>query len=82
MIEEASRDGGTAILVPERTTGQGHADDLLEGMSYRYATGFAPHPNFLKWVEGQIEKGKVGLRDKVKAAGESAGAHLLASSMK
>lgn len=62
MVKEASQDGGVAILIPDRTTGQGHADELLEGVKYRYATGFAPHPNFLKWVEGQIQKGKVKLR--------------------
>lgn len=73
MIEEASRDGGTAILVPERTTGQGHADELIEGVRYRYATGFAPHPNFMKWIAGQIEKGKQILQHKVKKAGHLQG---------
>ncbi|MFQ5588978.1 MAG: sirohydrochlorin chelatase [Nitrospiria bacterium] len=58
MIEIANRDGGTAILVPERITGQGHGEEFLEGLDFRYTTGFAPHPNFVKWVEGQIERGK------------------------
>ncbi|MFQ5598390.1 MAG: sirohydrochlorin chelatase [Nitrospiria bacterium] len=71
MIEEASQAGGTAIIVPERTAGRGHGEKYFKGLSYRYATGFSPHPNFLKWVEGQIEAGKSRLRAKVEEANET-----------
>ncbi|MFQ5580913.1 MAG: hypothetical protein ACE5FZ_09895, partial [Nitrospiria bacterium] len=69
MIEEASLNGGTAIVVPERTAGQGHGDKYFKGLKYRYATGFSPHPNFMKWVEQQIGEGKARLQEKVKKAG-------------
>lgn len=70
MIEEASRDGGIAIVVPERTTGQGPGEKYFKGLSYRYATGFAPHPNFLKWVEEQIHEGAQRLHAIVNQHGE------------
>jgi len=70
MIEEAGRDGGTAIVVPGRTTGQGHGEKYFEGLSYRYATGFSPHPNFIKWVEQQIEQGKQNLISEVSDAAQ------------
>lgn len=73
MIEEAGRDGGTAIVVPERTAGQGHGEKYFEGLKYRYATGFSPHPNFLKWVEEKIKEGKRVLQAKVKEAGHLQG---------
>ena len=57
MIEEAQIDGGIAIVVPSRTTGTGPADSFLEGLVYRLATGFAPHPLFSRWVEAQIDVG-------------------------
>lgn len=71
MIVEASKDGGTAIVVPERTAGQGHGEKFFKGLSYRYGTGFSPHPNFMKWVEQQIEQGKAELYSKVREAGET-----------
>ena len=75
MIEEAGRDGGTAIVVPERTAGRGGGEKHFEGLSYRYATGFSPHANFMLWVEQQIEAGKARLRAEV-AALDNARAHL------
>lgn len=57
MVEEASKDGGIALVVPARTTGRGMADKFLEGLNYRYSTGFAPHPEFTKWLIATIEEG-------------------------
>ena len=57
MVEEASRDGGIALIVPERMAGRGPGPELLQGLNYRYATGFAPHPEFTKWLRATIERG-------------------------
>jgi len=65
MIEEANNDGGIAIIVPERTAGRGGGEKYFEGLSYRYATGFSPHPNFTRWIEKQIEAGKKILRAEI-----------------
>jgi hypothetical protein len=62
MVREASEDGGTALVVPVRTAAQGPAREYLQGMEYRYATGFAPHPAFAEWVRSEIERGLAALR--------------------
>lgn len=61
MVREASEDG-TALVVPARTTAQGHASEYLDGLDYRYGKGFAPHPEFEAWMRDQIEAGIERLR--------------------
>ena len=62
MIKEAISDGGTAIVVPARTAGRGHGDKFLDDLDFLYAEGFAPHPNFIRWVEEKIKEGIKALR--------------------
>ncbi len=64
MVEDASLNGGTAIVIPARTTGKGHPE-LLKGLEFKYGTGFAPHPNFIKWVEERIQEGVKMLHQEV-----------------
>ncbi len=55
MVEKASEDGGTAIVIPARTTRGGREEEWLKGLNYVYnGNGFAPHPMFERWVEEQI----------------------------
>jgi hypothetical protein len=55
MVQRASEDGGTAVVIPARTTRGGREQDWLEGLSYVYnGKGFAPHPMFERWVDEQI----------------------------
>lgn len=65
MVSDAASDGGAAIVVPGRTTGRGPGDKYLKGLEYRYATGFAPHKNFTKWVEEKIEEGIDSLKKEI-----------------
>ncbi len=57
LVEEAGQNGGTALVIPVRTIGQGPEDRWLEGLDYRLGEGFAPHPAFVKWVASEIEEG-------------------------
>lgn len=57
LVEEAGKDGGTALVIPVRTIGQGPEERWLEGLEYRLGEGFAPHPAFVKWVASEIEEG-------------------------
>lgn len=61
MVEEATREGGRAIVIPARTTGKGMEADFLKGLSFDLGTGFAPHPLFVSWVEQQIQAGVAAL---------------------
>lgn len=63
MVEEAGRDGGTALVIPVRTIDQGPEATFLEGLTYRHGTGFAPHPSFVKWVEEMIRQGTATLAE-------------------
>ncbi|MEX2478183.1 MAG: hypothetical protein WD357_07085 [Gracilimonas sp.] len=55
MVKEASEDGGTAIVVPARTTKGGHAQRWLGDLDFKHnGEGFAPHPLFVEWVESLI----------------------------
>jgi hypothetical protein len=56
-IEEATKDGGRALVIPARTTAQGPEQQFLDGLTYELGTGFAPHPLFETWFEEQIEAG-------------------------
>lgn len=55
-VEEAARDGGTAIVIPARTTAVGPEARLLKGLDYRLGSGFAPHPLFAQWFEEQVQR--------------------------
>jgi hypothetical protein len=72
MVEEASVDGGTAIVIPVRTTGEGHERKYLEGLEYKLGSGFAPHPNYIKWVEEKIQEGIAELRQDIEKRNEQA----------
>ncbi len=61
MVEEATRDGGRALVIPARTNGQGPERKFLEGLDFALASGFAPHPLFARWVEEQIIAGRQAL---------------------
>ena len=61
MVEEAGRDGGTALVIPVRTIDRGPEADFLEGLTYRHGTGFAPHPGFVQWLEEMIAQGMADL---------------------
>jgi len=76
MVEEASVDGGTAIVIPVRTTGEGHERKYLEGLEYKLGSGFAPHPNYVKWVEEKIQEGVAELREDIEKRNEQAEAGL------
>jgi sirohydrochlorin ferrochelatase len=57
MVVEAEDNGGTAIVVPARTTRGGHAEQWLGDLEFRHnGEGFAPHPLFAEWVEGLIRE--------------------------
>jgi hypothetical protein len=57
MVKTASEDGGTAIVVPARTTKGGHAQRWLSDLEFKHnGEGFAPHPLFVEWVESLIEE--------------------------
>ncbi|WP_340105540.1 sirohydrochlorin chelatase [Rhodohalobacter sp. 8-1] len=57
MVKIASEDGGTAIVVPARTTKGGHAQRWLSDLDFKHdGEGFAPHPLFVEWVEGLIQE--------------------------
>ena len=60
-VEAASKDDGIALVLPIRTTGQGPATRYLDGLKYRYGTGFAPHPEFTAWLQSVIEQGLLKL---------------------
>ena len=62
MVKAARKDGGTALIIPARTTGQGPTEAFLKGLDYRAGTGFAPHPLFPKWIEQQLHKGIAMIR--------------------
>lgn len=57
MVEDANKEGGTAIIIPARTTGKGRAKGFLKDAQFKAGEGFAPHPLFPKWVEQQLVRG-------------------------
>lgn len=57
MVKEAGEDGGSAIVIPARTTQGGHAERWLGDLEFKHnGEGFAPHPLFVEWVEGLIQE--------------------------
>jgi hypothetical protein len=63
MVEDAKKNGGRAIVIPARTTGQGPEEKFLSGLEYELGSGFAPHPLFVQWVEEQIKMGLAQLAE-------------------
>lgn len=58
IIEEASQNGGKAIVISNRIAGAGPYQKYLKGLDYLFnGTGIAPHPNLTRWIEQEIEKG-------------------------
>jgi len=61
MVEKANKEGGTAIIIPARTTGEGPTKRFLgevkDDMKYIAGKGFAPHPLFPKWIKQQMKRG-------------------------
>lgn len=62
LVSEAAAGGGTALVVPARTNGRGPEERFLDGLQYRLAEGFAPHPLFAEWLARQVELGRTRLR--------------------
>lgn len=56
-VKEAGQKGGRALVIPARTLGQGFEKSFLEGLTYELGEGFAPHPLFAAWFEGQVRRG-------------------------
>lgn len=57
MVTDAKKEGGEAIVIPARTTGQGMEKTFLAGLEYELGSGFAPHPMFVQWVDENIKAG-------------------------
>lgn len=70
MVRDASKDGGTALVVPVRTAARGPAGDYLEGMDYREGEGFAPHPSFTAWLRETVERGVSAVAEPAGDGGE------------
>jgi hypothetical protein len=57
LVQKAGKNGGTALVIPARTTSAGPEKELLDGLTYLYnPNGFAPHPKFTRWVEEEIQQ--------------------------
>jgi sirohydrochlorin ferrochelatase len=61
LVEDATRDGGRALVIPARMQGQGDERELLKGLTFELGTGFSPHPLFARWVEEKIREGVAAL---------------------
>lgn len=57
MVTEANKQGGTAIVIPARTTSTGPEKKFLDGLKFELGEGFAPHSLFTQWVDEQIQQG-------------------------
>ena len=57
MVEDARKEGGEAVVIPARTTGQGLEKIFLAGLEYELGSGFAPHPMFVQWVDERVKEG-------------------------
>lgn len=80
FVQEASADGGRALVIPARTLGQGPERRLLEGLVFELGEGFAPLPLFAQWADEQVSaalRAEAALRD----AGAAGGAPLTAGSV-
>lgn len=57
LVAEAIQDNGRAIVIPARATQEGPERKFLAGLEFELGSGFAPHPEFVRWVEDQVDKG-------------------------
>lgn len=64
MVQEATRDGGRALVIPARTNAQGPERRFLEGLDFALGIGFAPHPLFTRWVEEQVQNGIAAIEER------------------
>jgi hypothetical protein len=64
MVEDATKQGGRAIVIPARTIGEGPEKKFLSGLEYDLGSGFAPHPLFLQWMEEKINAGIAQFADR------------------
>ncbi len=78
MVEEATRDGGRALVIPARTNAQGPERKFLEGLDFVLGSGFAPHPLFTRWIEEQIATGLAALAATPEATTAHTSAHEIA----
>lgn len=78
MVEEATGNGGRALVIPARTNAQGPERVFLKDLSFELGEGFAPHPLFTRWVEEQIVKGQRALAAMPEATAAQAGPHEIA----
>lgn len=72
FVQEASADGGRALVIPARTLGQGPERRLLEGLAFELGDGFAPLPLFARWAESQVATAlaeEIALRNAAAASG-------------
>jgi len=62
MIEEASKEGGRAVVISNRIAGAGPYQKYLKGLDYIFnGTGIAPHPNLTRWIEQEVDRWRRGL---------------------
>ncbi len=61
FVEQASKNGGTAIVIPFRVHGFGPYKRVLEGLDYvADGRGLIPHPAITRWIAEQIKALKHG----------------------
>ena len=68
MVADAKKEGGDAIVIPARTTGQGLEKTFLAGLEYELGSGFAPHPMFVQWVDENVKAGLAQFAEARRAA--------------
>ena len=68
MVADAKKEGGDAIVIPARTTGQGPEKKFLAGLEYELGSGFAPHPMFVQWVDENVKAGLAQFAEARRAA--------------
>lgn len=57
FVEETTRNGRTALVIPFRVFGFGPYAETLEGLEYRSdGRGLIPHPAVARWVAKQVEQ--------------------------
>lgn len=72
LVQEATADGGRALVIPARTLGRGPERRLLKGLSFELGEGFAPLPLFARWAENEVRAAvaeEAALRNRVAAGG-------------
>lgn len=54
FVQQATANGGRALVIPARTLGRGPEPRLLEGLMFELGEGFAPLPLFARWAESKV----------------------------